>query len=257
MLAVRNKRPFSDPNGSLEAQFQPMFMTKEVFKSLVVERVGSISYSYLPGPVMVAKEVMEALMKPPVSHRTKKFTDLISSVKEKLLLLSSAKNCQHMFGTGTLANEVIAMQLRKHGKGLIFISEEFGQRLKRHADRAGLDFITHEIPWGKSFPQEEVRSISLENHCQWIWLTHCETSTGVLHSLDDIKEVCLGTDVKICLDAISSLGSFSVNLSEVYLASGVSGKAISSYSGLSFVFHQEDVEDDPSIPAYLDLGNYI
>lgn len=75
--------------------------------------------------------------------------------------------------------------------------------------------------------------------------------------MDDMKETCREKEIKICVDAISSIGASPLNLSNIYLASGVSGKALGSYSGLSIVFHQHYIKKDETIPGYLDLGWYI
>ena len=42
--------------------------------------------------------------------------------------------------------------------------------------------------------------------------------------------------MKLCVDCISSIGAIPIDLKDVYFASGVSGKAIKSYTGISFVF---------------------
>lgn len=248
---------FHDPVGTEDAQFYPMYITRDIFEKLVSNRIGISSNQFIPGPVLVADNVTKALMTPPISHRSKAFLSLLNSVKEKLLRLTKANNCQLLLGSGTLANEVIAMQLKKFSKGIIFINGEFGKRLQGHATRAGLSFKSYEVPWGKPFSLEEIQEVINAQQPEWVWFTHCETSTGVLNSLEWVQEACKDKDIKICLDAISSLGAIPVNLSDIYLASGVSGKAIGSYSGISIVFHQHLTKKDETIPGYLDLGMYI
>ena len=64
-------------------------------------------------------------------------------------------------------------------------------------------------------------------------------------------------NVRVCVDCVSSIGSFDFDLSKVYLASGVSGKALSSYPGLSFVFYNhKDLSESKNLPKYIDLGFY-
>lgn len=248
---------FHDPVGTEDAQFHPMYITRDTFEKQVSSRIGISSSRFIPGPITVAEDVTKALISPPISHRSKAFLALFNSVKEKLLRLTKAPNCQILLGSGTLANEVIAMQLRKLSKGVIFINGEFGKRLQGHAVRAGLTFESYEIPWGTSFTLQEIKEVIHKHNPEWIWLAHCETSTGVLNSLDDMQKACTEKNIKICLDAISSIGASPLNLSNIYLASGVSGKALGSYSGLSIVFHQHYIKKDETIPGYLDLGWYI
>ena len=56
---------------------------------------------------------------------------------------------------------------------------------------------------------------------------------------------------------MSAIGAVPIDLDEVYLASGASGKALASFPGLSFVFHAHEVAPAPArLPKYLDLGSY-
>ncbi|MEX0417655.1 GNAT family N-acetyltransferase, partial [Bacillus sp. C30] len=68
--------------------------------------------------------------------------------------------------------------------------------------------------------------------------------------------LCKKYQMKLCVDCISSIGAIPINLKDVYFASGVSGKAIKSYTGLSFVFHNHIVKVNEAVPAYMDIGMY-
>src|SRR5262249_10573459 len=73
-----------------------------------------------------------------------------------------------------------------------------------------------------------------------LWCTHCETSSGVLNDLGSLKALCAEFQVKLCLDAISSIGTVPVDLSGVHLASCSSGKGLRAYPGISMVFYDFD-----------------
>jgi aspartate aminotransferase-like enzyme len=91
----------------------------------------------------------------------------------------------------------------------------------------------------------------------WLWAAHCETSTGILNDLHALKTICAPGGIKLCLDCISSIGTIPVDLSGIYLASCVSGKALASYPGLSMVFYNHELPTAPQkLPRYLDLGYY-
>ncbi len=161
-----------------------------------------------------------------------------------------------LLGSGTLANDVISGQLSLlKQKGLILINGEFGERLKEHGERMGLDFITIRKNWGEPFSKTEIME-SITEETAWIWAVHSETSTGMLNDLDMLKEIANKNQIKLCVDCISSIGAVPIDLTGVYLASGVSGKAIGAFTGLSFVFHQHPVKPSIRLPKYLDLGMY-
>jgi aspartate aminotransferase-like enzyme len=88
-------------------------------------------------------------------------------------------------------------------------------------------------------------------------LAHSETSTGVLNDLPRLTQLCRALNVKICVDCVSTLGTMPLDLSQVWLASSTSGKALGAPPGLALVFHNEPLAPAPDrLPRYLDLGLY-
>lgn len=161
-------------------------------------------------------------------------------------------------GTGTLANDVVAAQLSLiGGKGLILVNGEFGWRLTDHAKRFGMKFDVMENKWGGVFDGEQLTGAIGNGQYSWVWVVHCETSTGVLNHLGSLKRLCQGKGIALALDCVSSIGTVPVNLADVTYASGVSGKGLSGYTGLSFVFHNEGGMPSDRLPRYLDLGAYM
>jgi aspartate aminotransferase-like enzyme len=76
--------------------------------------------------------------------------------------------------------------------------------------------------------------------------------------MDMLKEVCNERNIRLCLDCISSIGTVPVSLEGVYLASGVSGKGLRSYPGLSMVFSDHEFIPAPkALPRYLDPGLHL
>jgi aspartate aminotransferase-like enzyme len=257
--------PFGPVVGTGDAQFQPMFLTLERFlqmsKALTPpsDAVEKILACYLPGPVDVHEEVRKSFERGPVSHRSDGFMADFRATRRMLCELTMARNVEILLGSGSLANDAICAQLTLLKQpGLILSNGEFGDRLLDHATRQGLEFEIYQIGWGEPFDYAEIRRRLDQNpQLGWLWATHCETSTGILNELPALQQLCAGRNVKLCLDCISSIGTVAVDLSGVYLASCVSGKALASYPGLSMVFYSHPLtEPSKSLPRYLDLGYY-
>jgi aspartate aminotransferase-like enzyme len=162
-------------------------------------------------------------------------------------------------GSGTLANDVIAAQLSlKPGKGLVLSNGEFGERLIGQAKRFSLSFEAISVDWGEPFNPETIRkAIGQLPDINWLWTVHCETSTGMLNNIAMLKEVCSERGISLCLDCVSSIGAIDVDLRGVHYASGVSGKGLCSFSGLSMVFYEQaPPQSDQILPVYLDLAVY-
>jgi aspartate aminotransferase-like enzyme len=173
--------------------------------------------------------------------------------------MTGALHIEVLVGSGTLANDVVAAQLsRLPGRGVVLSNGEFGRRLEDHARRHRLRFDLVSAPWGEGLDPDEVeRALDAGPPPAWVWLAHCETSTGVLNDLPALARLCAERGVRLCADCISSLGAVPVDLSGLYLATGVSGKALRSLPGLALVFHDHEVAPAPdALPRYLDLGLY-
>ena len=168
----------------------------------------------------------------------------------------NAERVEILLGSGSLANDAVGGQISLlREPGLVLSNGEFGDRLIDHATRFGLDFEALRLPWGEVFNEPQLREKIAGGRIKWLWAAHCETSTGVLNDLTMLKRLCAAHGVKLCLDCISSIGTVPVDLSGVYLASCVSGKALGAFPGLSMVFYNHDLQSAPTtLPRYLDLG---
>ncbi|EEM11182.1 Acetyltransferase, GNAT [Bacillus pseudomycoides] len=66
-----------------------------------------------------------------------------------------------MLGTGTLANDSIALQLKLlKGRGFVLTNGEFGNRLIKQAIRANLSFDTYEREMGRPFLYNEIEELA-------------------------------------------------------------------------------------------------
>ena len=130
--------PFATVVGSGEATYQPMYLTLESGLKLL-ERLRtpkpalSSSISFLPGPVNIDSRVRMAMGSMPVSHRSAEFQKMVREAKHFLCQHTGADHVELMLGSGTLANDVVAGQLKLlGGNGLVLSNGEFGERLVDH-----------------------------------------------------------------------------------------------------------------------------
>lgn len=243
--------------GADEAKYQPMYISKKIFEEIMAAKIRKKTVSFLPGPIVVEDAIRQAIQMEPISHRSMIFQEAMKKVQSQLCSLTNAQYVQILLGSGTLANDAIAGQLSLlKGTGLILVNGEFGERLRKQALRMGLSFEVYEKPWGQPFEEAELRE-HIQSHTTWLWGVHSETSTGMLNAVDSWKKVAAEYGLQLCVDCISSLGCVPLDLKDVYLASGVSGKGIGAFTGLSFVFHNHRILPSEKLPAYLDIGVYM
>ena len=86
------------------------------------------------------------------------------------------------------------------------------------------------------FDAEEIRDVLCSGRYSWLWVVHCETSTGVLNDLVHSKSSVHNTVLHLPWIVSVQLGQRQLISQVSHYASGVSGKGLLSYTGLSFVF---------------------
>lgn len=216
--------------------------------------------SLLPGPVSLSASVRAALQQPPLYHRCGEFLAIFDAVRRQLCAMAGACDVALFPGSGTLANDVIAATLAAAGthRGLILNNGEFGKRLVGQAARFGLRPQVLTWDWGQPWDLEMIAAaLDRLPSGSWVWGVHHESSTGMLNDLPGLMELSRQRNVRVCIDAISSLGAEPLNLCGVFLASSTSGKALGSCSGIAMVFaNPEEIFqfDHSCVPASLDLA---
>ena len=258
--------PFGPVVGDDDAPYQPMYRpvgnVGAEFAGLFHDGVDAPPGEPViltPGPVAMPEAVVRAFHRPPLSHRSPEFAALMQNVRRRLRDLANAVHCAVMVGSGTMANDVVAAQIsRLHAPGVVVTAGEFGERLLDHANRMGLRYTAVRHDWGAPLDYGRIdKALSGAVDGQpagWLWMPHCETSTGALADLRRLKAMCRQHDARLALDCISSIGATPVDLGDVWLASGASGKALAAYPGLGLVFSSYRPEPDETLPRYLDLG---
>jgi aspartate aminotransferase-like enzyme len=255
------------------AAFVPMMTTLDWVethmkrpKSLFERRVaregtsGRQMISLLPGPVPLAPEVRAAIAEQPVYHRSAEFVELFEHVRTSLCRLTNARSVAMTVASGTLANDAIAATLavdKNADAGLVLVNGEFGSRILGQAHRFGLKPSVLRWDWGKAWDLDQVAdALSELPEDGWVWGVHQESSTGVMNDLAGLVRIARARGVRVCCDCVSSIGAVPLDLSGVYLASGATGKALSSFAGLALIFADPDrlkhLNTD-RIPSYLDL----
>jgi aspartate aminotransferase-like enzyme/N-acyl-L-homoserine lactone synthetase len=207
--------------------------------------------SLLPGPVAIAAPVVKAFQQPPLSHRSPAFLEIYEQARSRLSGLMGGMQTVILGGSGTLANDAVAANLHAAfgtSPGLILANGEFGDRLFNQANRSGLHYRALRFKWGEPWNFSTIQQ-ALQDRPAWIWAVHLETSTGVLNNLPRLLHLAGQHAIPVAADCVSSLGAVAPNsaaqagTASLFLATGVSGKALSAYAGLSFVFVSDEAAD--------------
>ena len=215
----------------------------------------------LPGPVSLSQQVRHAFEQPLHYHRSPEFIKRFVGLRQLLAELVGINGQVVLFnGSGTLANETVAVTLANiecPGTGVLLINGEFGHRLAKQASRFGLAPHLMTWDWGQPWDLEEIEDVLSEQpEGSWIWGVHQESSTGVLNDLPGLVEVAKKFGIRVCADCVSSIGAVPLELQDVFLATGSSGKSLGSVAGAAIIFANESVPNlinRDRVPSYMDL----
>ena len=164
----------------------------------------------IPGPTPCPEEVLQAMTKQMIGHRSKAYQDLNLRVTEKLkkvfqtegdvLILTAA-------GTGGLEAAVVNT-LSPGDKVLSVTVGVFGDRFADIAEVYGADMKRLKSEWGKAADPQQVReALNADPAISTVLVTHNETSTGVTNDLETLSAVVKEFDKLLIVDAVSSLSS--------------------------------------------------
>lgn len=224
---------------------------------------------FTPGPVEPYEEVLEALRKPLVSHRSEEFRGVLLSILDKISKISDLDGeVAILSGSGTLATEAMIYSTIKPGERVLVISYgEFGERLAETSARRGASVNIYRLKPGEPLDLGYVEETIRRSNIAWVLTTHVETSYGHrLYELEDLARLSRGLGAPLLLDAVSSLGGERLSISRWGLGgiASCSQKALGSLPGLSLVAIDRELLKRTEMisrvsppPRYLDLWLYI
>jgi len=195
-------------------------------------------YLLTPGPTPVPPEVLAELAKPVIHHRERDYREIYERCLLRLQEVYRTKNDVLMFTTsGTGAFESAVANLTSAGdRQLVLSAGNFGERWAGMAKAFGADLVHARLEWGETPEPEDLRSaLSDAGDVKVVYLTHSETSTGVVCDVQGLAAVAKEAGALVVVDAVSSLGAVPLEMDDWGLDVVVSGsqKALMTPPGLA------------------------
>jgi serine---pyruvate transaminase len=196
-------------------------------------------YLLTPGPTPVPPEVLAELAKPVIHHRERDFREIYERCLVRLQGVYRTKNDVLMFTTsGTGAFESAVANLTSAGdRQLVLSAGNFGERWAGMAKAFGADLVHARLEWGETPEPEDLRSALADaGEVKVVYLTHSETSTGVVCDVQALAAVAKEAGALVVVDAVSSLGAVPLESDLWAIDVVVSGsqKALMCPPGLAF-----------------------
>ncbi|MEM2915714.1 MAG: alanine--glyoxylate aminotransferase family protein, partial [Candidatus Bathyarchaeia archaeon] len=216
-------------------------------------------YLMTPGPTQVPESSLLAQAKPIVHHRSPAYTELLletlDGLKGDIMIFASS-------GTGAMESAV-ANLFSPGDRVLVASTGNFGERWIKIAKAYQLDVIPLEYEWGQRLnPLDIETKLNEDSSIKGVFITHAETSTGVVNEVKKVASITRNTDALLVVDAVSGLGACELRMDEWGVDVVVSGsqKALMAPPGLAFAALSERawerVEKSTSPRFYFDYRAY-
>lgn len=162
-----------------------------------------------PGPTAVPPEVLAALARPVIHHRSPDFAEVFALAQERLRAVFRTERDVLVFtASGTGAFESAVVNLLSPGERVLAVTQgEFGERWRALASAFGCDVVPLAYPWGDAPKADDLRAALEQSGARTVFLVHSETSTGVVCDLEPLLVVCAELRALSIVDAVSSLGA--------------------------------------------------
>ena len=197
-------------------------------------------YLMTPGPTPVPPAVLAAMSLPIVHHRTPGFRAMFGKLLACLQeIYRTAGDVLLYTASGTGGMDAAVSNTCSPGDRVLVVSAgNFGERWLSIAGAYGCDVQELRYPWGE-VPSPEDVGAKLEEigGAHAVFLTHSETSTGVVLDLQETAARIRPSGALVVVDAISSLGAIPCDTDAWGLDVVVSGsqKALMTPPGLALI----------------------
>jgi aspartate aminotransferase-like enzyme len=216
-----------------------------------------------PGPVPLHPDVQSALSLPMIHHRTPLFDQILKRVLVNLKkVFQTEENVYILSGTGSAGMEACLVNVLSPGdEVLCIVSGKFGERWAEMSSQFGHKVHSLNVEWGHAVDPLDVEKILNENpQIKAVLCQACETSTAVLHPIQELGEIVSRFDHTLFLvDGITAVGATEMPMDAWKIDGLVAGsqKAFMLPTGMSFLSFSKKAQSRFNLAStpryYLDI----
>ncbi|NUN49288.1 MAG: alanine--glyoxylate aminotransferase family protein [Candidatus Brocadiae bacterium] len=168
---------------------------------------------FIPGPVEVKPEVLQACAAPLIGHRVPEYAELHGACIEPLRRMLGTKNDILLFtcsSTGVM--EASVRNCAKKGVVVCMLGA-FSDRWAQICLQNGKKTAKCQVEWGKAIRAEMIEKHLKTGEYDCVLLVHNETSTGVMNPIEEIADMMKRyPDVVFVVDAVSSMAGVKIDV---------------------------------------------
>ena len=173
-----------------------------------------MSRMFVPGPVDVADEVLQAQAKPMLPHRSKEFEAIYKNVSERSQQLFYTEHRVFLTASSGTGLQEAAIRNFVNKKVLSCVNGAFAERWYEVAVYNGKDAEELAFEWDEPVSPDRVAEAVKNDKYEAVTVVHNETSTGLQNPVREIAEAvqAVAPDTLILVDAVSSLAGAKIEM---------------------------------------------
>lgn len=214
---------------------------------------------FVPGPTEVRREVLDAMTRPMVPHRSAQFEALFAAAQAGLREVFGTKRPVMITASSATGLMESALRCLPPGRVLCLVNGAFSQRFSAIAEACGHRADRYEVEWGEVHDPARVDSLLAPGAFAAVTVVHSETSTGARNDVREISDVAHAHGAKCLIDSVSGAGGIELRFDDWSLDFVLTGsqKALALPPGLAFAAASEefitDARSAPNRGVYFDL----
>ena len=169
---------------------------------------------FVPGPVDVADEVLQAQAQAMMPHRSKEFEAIYRSASEKSRGLFYTKHRVFLTASSGTGLQEAAIRNFVNRKVLSCVNGAFADRWYEVAVYNGKDADELAFEWDQPVNPDRVADAVKKGKHEAVTIVHNETSTGMQNPVKEIAQAVhsVAPDTLVLVDAVSSLGGVKIEM---------------------------------------------
>ena len=197
-------------------------------------------YLLTPGPTQVPPEVLLRMAQPIMHHRTPEFSQIFAEVQAGLQwLFQTSQDVLILAASGTGGMEAAVMNTCSAGDSVLVVNGgKFGERWLKICEAAGVHRVELKVEWGQAVQVHAVaQALTAHPEVRAVLVQASETSTTVLHPIQEIAALTHETDTLLIVDGITAVGAAEIPMDSWDIDVLITGsqKALMLPPGLAFV----------------------
>ena len=169
---------------------------------------------FVPGPVDVADEVLQAQAAPMLPHRSKEFEAIYRRASEKSQGLFYTRHRVFLTASSGTGLQEAAIRNFVNKRILSIVNGAFAERWYEVAVSNGKDADKLSFDWDAPASPDRIADTVRRGGFEAVAVVHNETSTGLQNPVKEIAEAvrAVAPDTLIFVDAVSSLGGAKIEM---------------------------------------------